>query len=298
MTNQHLDNSLLADPSVIYREDWTLLEKMSIHQEGLIIDRVIEPPGEAEVPPMTHHGLVFYLSHGTRQVTRIDGQEYDGEIHPKEFCLHPATFSSFNSWETTDECLIFIIEPSFLDRIAAQTESLNPDKIELKPIILGHDSQIENLASLFLQEMQSGGVGGKLYTESLSNLLAVHLLRNYCAFPAVFKEYKGGLAPYKLKQVINYINDNLDKRIGLEDLSKLLDLSTYYLCREFRNSVGVSPYRYILERRIDKAKELIKNTKLSLADISYESGFSSQSQMTQHFRKTIGVTPKVYRDRL
>ena len=298
MTNQHLSNSQLADPSVVYQDDWTLLEKMSIHEEGLIIDRVIEPPGEVELPPMTHHGLVFQLSHGKRQVTRMDGREYDGEIHSREFALQPATLPAFYSWETTDEGLLFIIEPDFLDRIATQTECIQSDKIELIPILKTRDPQIENLASLFLQEMQSGGMGGKLYTESLSNLLAVHLLRNYCAFPAKFKEYKGGLAPYKLKQVINYINDNLDRRIGLEDLANLLDLSTYYLCREFRNSVGVSPYRYILERRIEKAQELIKNSKLSLADVAYESGFSSQSQMTQHFRKSVGVTPKVYRDKL
>ena len=71
-----------------------------------------------------------------------------------------------------------------------------------------------------------------------------------------------------------------------------------YFCRMFSASTGISPYQYVLKQRVAKTKDLLKNSKLPLADIAYECGFSSQSQMTQHFRKQVGVTPKVYRNKL
>ncbi|MEO1672235.1 MAG: AraC family transcriptional regulator, partial [Cyanobacteria bacterium J06631_2] len=81
-------------------------------------------------------------------------------------------------------------------------------------------------------------------------------------------------------------------------VARLIDVSQYYFCRSFRTSMGVSPYKYVIQQRIAKAKNLIASSKLPLAEIAYDCGFSSQSQMTQHFRKCVGVTPKVYRNQL
>lgn len=99
------------------------------------------------------------------------------------------------------------------------------------------------------------------------------------------------------KQLIISIAISIDI-IKISDLAKLLDISQYYFCRLFRESTGVAPYRYVIQQRISKVKALIKENKLSLSDIALECGFSSQSQMTHHFGKLVGVTPKTYRDRL
>ena len=280
------------------KDEWVLNRK-SIHAGGVIVDHHIETPDTVEAGTIEHHLIGYGLSDLTpRQVTRMDGKEYDGELRKGDLWLKPNNTHSFWHWESTDECLLFAVEPAFLSKVAVQNDCANSSKIEVVPVIKTRDPILDALAIQFHREMERSELGNVMYVESLANQLAIHLLREYCAFSATPKEYKGGLAPYKLRQIINYINDNLDKRISLDDMAELLDLSSYYLCREFHNSVGVSPYRYIIDRRIEKAQELIKNTKLSLADVAYESGFSSQSQMTQHFRKSVGVTPKVYRDRL
>ena len=281
-----------------FKDEWILNRKL-IHAGGLIVDHHIEPPDTVEEGAASYHLIGYGLNDfNPRQITRMDGKEYDGEMKKGDFWLKPDRTSGFWHWESTDECLIFAIEPAFLSKVAIQNDCANSNKIEILPVLKSHDPILDALAMQFQREISRAELGNQMYVESLANQFAIHLLRDYCAFPTTPKGYKGGLAPYKLKQIINYINDNLDQRIGLDDMADLLDLSSYYLCREFRNSVGVSPYRYLLDRRIEKAKGLIKNTKLSLVDVAYECGFSSQSHMTQHFRKMVGVTPKVYRNSL
>ena len=276
------------------KDDW-IVSRKQIHTGGLIIDHHIQPADECGVERTNHHVMCFLLNDfSPRQITRIDTKEYDGTNKKGDIWLKPASSSGFWHWESTDECLVFMIEPAFLERVALENNCLNSDNIEILPILLKRDPQIDMLATQFRREMYSPEFGERTYIESLANIFAIHLLRKYCAFPATLKQYEGGLPAYKLKQALNYINDNLDQPIKLKDIAQILDLSQYYFCHLFKESTGIAPYKYIIKQRVEKAKDLIKNSKLPLADIAYECGFSSQSQMTQHFRKCVGVTPKVY----
>ena len=298
MTNQTPTKSTVNDPLRPTKKDW-IVSRESIHAGGLIIEHQIQPPNELEVGSISHHVLGYTLNTvGSRQVTHIDGKEYDGEIERGYAWLKPDSSEGFWHWESIEEGILFAIEPAFLSRIATENDCLNSNKIEILPIIKTRDPVLDALAMQFQREMNHAELGNLMYIETLAQQFAIHLLREYCAFPATFQEYTGGLPRYKLKQAIDYINDNLDEKINIYDIAKLVDISNYYFCRMFHASMGISPYQYVLKQRVAKTKELLENSKLPLADIAFECGFSSQSQMTQHFRKQVGVTPKVYRNRL
>ena len=128
------------------------------------------------------------------------------------------------------------------------------------------------------------------------NALYIHLLKNYCTVKPKLKNYRNGLSAQKTKLIIDYIDDNFDSNITLIELANLVNISQYYFCRLFRKSIGITPYQYIIQQRVAKAQKLIKASKLPLVDFAFECGFSSQSQMTGHFRKSTGKTPKKYRD--
>ena len=301
MTNQTpIDNNSTASkhPEGYWKDDWVLSRK-SIHAGGLIVEHHIEPPDEIEAKETEHHLMGYLLSDfGTRQITRINGKEYDGENGRGDFWLKPNSSESFWHWESTDECLMFVIKPDFLTQVATENDCLHSNKIEVLPILKTKNPVLDALAIQFHREMNHAEFGNLMYVETLAQQFAIHMLRECCVFPATFKEYADGLPRYKLKQAIEYINDNLHQKINIYDIAKLLDVSKYYFCRMFHASMGISPYQYVLKQRVTKAKDLIKNSKLTLADIAYECGFSSQSQMNHHFRKQTGVTPKVYRDKL
>lgn len=273
--------------------DKYLVKRQSIQNGDLVVEHLITPPDEIEVSALTHHHLSLQLSPGNRrQINRYDNQEYDGEFPVGSIMLAPAGVPVFWHWEQTDEALSFVLSPASLQRIALETDCLNPEKVELLNLPIARDAQIESFSLALLREMQSDKLGGRLYSESLANLFMIHLLRQFCAFEPQFRQYQGGLSTRKLQQAVAYIQDHLAEDISLEAIATEIGMSRYYFCRLFKQSTGVSPHQYVIQCRIDRAKELLLQGQKSIADVALQVGFTSQSHFTKHFKRIVGVTPK------
>ena len=186
------------------------------------------------------------------------------------------------------------LDPKFVDSIAA--DWVNPEITKLIPVFSNRaDLLILQLALALKAELISGCLGGKIYSDSIVTALTAHLIRNYANFvPQPPKEYRG-LAPKKLDNVIDYIQTYLELNLGIGELADLSGLSPFYFSRLFKESTGVTPYQYISRQRMERAKRLLQNTDVAIADIALRCGFSSQSSFSTAFRKVVGVTPKVYR---
>ena len=255
-------------------------------------------PGELEAPQgFTHHLITIFLTENPRQVTHFsDRQKYDGQMVQGEFYIYPAAVSGFTSWLATDETLHLIIKPDLLRKIAAETRCINPNKVELLPVLKNRDRQIEQLSQLFYLEMQNNSFGKQLYLESLTDLLGVHLLRNYCAFKPVFRTYKNGLASDKLRQTLDYINAYLDRDLSLEVMARQVDMSRCYFAAQFKQAMGISPHQYVNQQRVKKAQQLLQKKERSLLAIALDCGFASQSHFNKVFRQYVGTTPKKYQE--
>lgn len=286
-------------PLTSCKREWCISHR-SFHSDDLIVLHDIQPPDEIDVCRETHHTLFCNLIDSPQQVTRIADQEYQGPMKAGELFLMPARHPSFNAWETTNEAIIFLLTPAFLQRTADQTGCLiNPDHIELRPVLIDQDPQIEKIARLFYSEMQTEGFGDRLYSESLANCLAIHLLRNYSTATVKLDTYEGGLSPQRLQQATDFIQAHLDEKITLTSIAQHLNLSVHYFCQLFAQSTGMPPYRYVLRQRIERAKQLLKTKPdSSLGQIALECGFANQSHFTNHFRKLTGITPRGYRQQL
>ena len=253
-------------------------------------------PGRLEAPDgLDYHLITFFLTNNERQIIHLgDRGEYYGQINRGEFYLYPAEVSGFTEWQAIDKTLHLIIKPSLLREIALKTECLSPDRIELLPVLKDRDAQIEYLAQLLFAEMQTNNFGGQLYLESLSSILGIHLLRNYCIFEPVFRRYSDGLASNKLRQTIDYIQSNLERKLSLKTMAELVGMDKYYFATQFKQAMGIAPYQYVIEQRVEKAKRLLQNKKLSFTEIALECGFASQSHFNKVFRQYVGTTPKAY----
>ncbi|MGL4608642.1 MAG: helix-turn-helix domain-containing protein, partial [Trueperaceae bacterium] len=100
-----------------------------------------------------------------------------------------------------------------------------------------------------------------------------------------------GLTKKQMQQVVDHIHDRLTESLSLQDLSKVLGIQEWELARAFKKTTGIPPYKYVLEQRVYKAKELIETTALPLAQIALEVGFSSQPHLTFMFKKVLGYPP-------
>ena len=231
-----------------------------------------------------------------------------------EFYLYPAAVSGFTNWSAADETLHLFIKPDLLTSVALETECLNPDEIELLPVLKTYDPQIEQFTKLLFLEMQNNKFGGKLYLESLQQALIIHLLRQYCVFEPVFPKYSNGLAPYKLRQTIDYIQANLDQDLSLKVMAEQIGMSRSYFADRFKQAIGIPPHQYVNQQRIAKAKQLLRERSeamplceavsfraglsQTIAEIALECGFASQSHLNKVFRQYVKTTPKNYREQL
>jgi AraC-like DNA-binding protein/PAS domain-containing protein len=106
---------------------------------------------------------------------------------------------------------------------------------------------------------------------------------------------RGGLPPRALRRVREYVDAHLEENIGLEALAAAAGLSMFHFARAFKQSEGVTPHSYLIQRRVERAQELLTATDCSLSDIALATGFSDQSHLARHFRERVGIPPSSFR---
>lgn len=268
----------------------------TIQLEGWCVEHLQDQThAELEVPSLSKHTIILVRDSATRQVSRFAGLSYDGVGRKDHFMLLPANTPALFAWEGGDEAIIFDIDPEALRKTAMRTESINPGSVQLSPLVLGEDEQIKSFANLLQGEIETGGLSSKLYSESLLTAFNIHLLRHYCVFSPKIKTYNGGLSLHQLHQVVDYISANLSSGdISLKRLAGLCELSEYHFARQFKRSTGLAPHQYVTKHRLEKAKQLLEQRKISIAQIAIDCGFSNQSHFGKVFRQAVGTTPKRY----
>lgn len=263
----------------------------------ITIERQQHLPGEATIPPLPEHILTIHIGQPHTALHRRNGRVCQERIVKGHIALTPAgELHGWRSWDSECDVLLIRLKPEFLAHIALKTDDVDKSRVELLTNFSFRDAQIEQIGLLLWSERQFPDVASQLYTESLKNILAVHLLRNYCTSKQLVSEVSDDLSRSKLQLAIDYINDNLEQDLTLAEIAATIDMSHYHFARLFKQATGVPPHQYILQCRINCAKELLSNSNLSLVEITFRLGFNSQSHFTATFRKLTKTTPKAYRE--
>jgi AraC family transcriptional regulator len=115
------------------------------------------------------------------------------------------------------------------------------------------------------------------------------------ALGSAWAPVQGGLPRWRLKRVLAYVDDNLSHDISLDDLARVACLSSHHFSELFRQSMGTSPYRYVMARRVECAKVMLRTSVKGVLEIALAVGFSDQSHFSKVFRRATGTTPGLYR---
>jgi len=208
-------------------------------------------------------------------------------------CIIPAGLGYSAHWEDDLEHLSIFLDPLLLTRVAR--EMFMSERVELVDTCAGEDPLIRHIGLALLAEIGSEGSPARLYVDSLVNTLAIHLLRNHATLDLKWKSFSGGLAGYRLRRATEFIEESLADDLSLAEIARAADLSPYHFARAFKQSTGLTPLRYLMERRIERAKHLLADTELPIVQVSYQVGFKSQSHFTTIFRRLTATTPRAYR---
>ncbi|MBF6569127.1 MAG: helix-turn-helix transcriptional regulator [Candidatus Binataceae bacterium] len=158
------------------------------------------------------------------------------------------------------------------------------------------DPLISSMVSALAEELRSPSERGSLYADSLADSLTLHLFR-LNGHTRDLTPTHGELAGGALQRVRDRIEADLGKELSLRALADEARLSRYHFSRAFRAATGLPPHRYLTERRLERAKVLLRATEMPIIEIALDVGFSSQAHLTDCFHRFIGVTPGEFRRR-
>lgn len=243
---------------------------------------------------LTYHLVTVYMGAPSRQQALLSGRNYNILQTAGNVAVISAA-TPLKSWydEAEQDDIYLHLEPEFIRETAIGAD-LNPDKIEIVTSLDSRSPIIESMARMAFDELQRGGdaTGTNLYADSVANILAVQLLREYSSekMPPE-KRYVNGLTNKKLSLVLELIESDLSEDLPLKILANAAGLSEYHFLRMFKQSTGYTPHQYVINQRVERAKELLKQTDMTITEIAYLLGFSTPAHFTHHFRRKTGLTP-------
>lgn len=254
------------------------------------------PASELQPPAMSHHRLILLTRPPERLEILYGGVTRRLPPPAGSIILVPAGIPARYRWSGRMDALNIYLDPTLVARVAEEAFEVDPTRWELPPLDGLDLPPLQAVMGAVDAELSAGDAGGALAAESLANVLAVRLLRHVMAPRRPTRSRDGVLPRGRLRSVIEYIEEHLDTAPTLADMAAVARVSPYHFARQFRAATGLPPHRYLIMRRVERAKELLRcGEEVSLAQVATRAGFSDQSQLTRHFRRLVGVTPGQFR---
>jgi AraC family transcriptional regulator len=195
------------------------------------------------------------------------------------------------------ECLHLYLPPTLLDESALAGFDVDPAKLQIAYADGLADQVLFHICSplrdLLHRPRQPTDA---LFVEGIKVALAAHLLGHYTIDRWRPPAKSASLDPRRLQRVLDHIEASLAVDIRIEDLAAEACLSPFHFSRLFREATGLSPHRYVIDRRVHAARGELARSNLSLVEIALEFGFGSQANFTRVFRKATSLTPGQYRE--
>lgn len=190
--------------------------------------------------------------------------------------------------------LAVLVEKAFLH----DTSKLmfNSESIEFENKCFPYSPKIGNFIDCFIKESIDGQPGFEIFLQSISIQIVITMLRegihSLSNKTASMKSYSDNMC---IRRAVEFLTEHYDKNISLDELSREVNYSAYHFLRIFKTSTGMTPFEYLLNVKIEKAKALLEQTNYSITRICYLCGFSSTSHFNQAFKRKIGISPSLYR---
>ncbi|MEL6973304.1 MAG: AraC family transcriptional regulator [Bacteroidota bacterium] len=224
------------------------------------------PPHQTVEHRLLQHSLVVTDPKNCFQVERrLDGK-LKRYVHGNgRIDIIPAFLNHSTHWEQEVKFSVIAICPTLLNQT---TQESIQHEIELVPQFAIDDPVVQQLAIALKTEIQTGCMSGRLFGESLGTALATRLVQNYAVRKPSYASKTSGLSRLQLKRVIDYMEENLAQDLSILDLATLAGVSESHFSRSFKQSVGISPYQYLIQQRVERAKQLLQQQSIAIGIIA------------------------------
>jgi AraC family transcriptional regulator len=241
------------------------------------------------------HTVTMHFTDGVDLVQRRDGRTRQMRVRAGDLLVTAAGEPKLLRHEQEAELLKVQLAPELVERVATESGLSNACGNLLKDNFGTRDPQLAHFCRQFRAELEQDGIGSRLYAESLAIQLALYLLRHYSTASPGDDVGAGRLPAHKLRRAIDYMSDRLDEELSLESIANELSMSVFHFAHLFKQTTGLSPYRYVIELRLERAKSLLRSTELPITEIAQQVGYCNNSHFAVAFHRATGVTPRDFR---
>lgn len=225
----------------------------------------------------------------------------DGARNSHNHAIGPGTFSFMDLRQSTSllfhspfSLVQYYIPRRALDDVSDELASTRICEFPIPVLSCHEDPILQALTESILPSFEVAEVASPLYVDSVLRATSVHLATTYGNLSPL-TTLTGGLAAWQQRRIGELLDANLAGDVSLSELASECGVSTSHFTRAFRKSFGVAPYQYLIERRVQRSKDLLANSALSLSQIAITCGFSDQSHFTRVFNSRVGATPGQWR---
>jgi AraC family transcriptional regulator len=251
-----------------------------------------QPIWETPEAALMQHAVMIYTGNPVQTRRRLESGWKTNHYQAGQLGIYPAQAPQQVAWNAPVEFIHLYLMPATLDRAAAELFGQSRYELLAKSAI---DDPLISAIALQLKHEINCNLLDRIYLESTTVLLALHLLKHHSNITKREKPIAGQLSPRQLQAVQDYIAAHFAQNLSLQELANLVGLNPHYFCRLFKASLGMTPHQYLLKSRVDQAAQLLLQAELPIAEVAQKVGFYDQSRFTQVFRRWMGVTPKHYR---
>ncbi len=267
---------------------------------SLFVSAQHEEPFQASVDPVRDHLMVVHLGGPVHVQGAIDQRRARGLVPPGGIFLWPAGLGFRVGLEAGVDTLHLYIRSAIVDEVAETLGRSGTSQagrgVSLAPRLNERDDLLEQLALEVRRAATAGDESAALYADHLALAIAARLVRSNAGTSSRADSPRlRGLTSLQRKRIEEYIEENLDTAIQLQALSEAGGLSVSQFVRQFKASMGLSPYQFVLQRRVERAKRLLKHGEDPIVQIALACGFSHQEHLTHTFKRFTGDTPASYR---
>lgn len=267
----------------------------SLAARGLLVERhALEPTEFPEREPQQHN-FFMYTSPAVR--AEIKSPDFSGLrwIRPGALWVMPQGCRHEVRFEGAVEGVALAFEPVRFDNLLESAGGKFSTQIVQS--LAASPPKIEHLMRALDQESKLPSTHDHFGLECIATAIALALSQHA---RAIATPPKAGprLAPKQIRAVQSYVEEHLDQSITLAELASAAGLSSFHFLRAFRQSLGVTPGQYVLDRRMERARSLLKSSDLSIAEVGIRVGFDYSSHFTRAFRRAVGIAPSMFRNSL
>lgn len=239
-----------------------------------------------------HHLIIVHLNGPVRIRRELSGERREARIGTGGLFVLPAQRDFGVALLAPLETVHLYVHRTLIEATVRELCRDDLDAVEFLPRMGEHDPLLEQLARLactMIKEKQSD-----LFADSVARLIAAQLVRHHAIARRVELPRITGLQPSQMARVRALVAEKMEAPLSVDDMARAANLSPIHFARQFKRSTGRAPYQYIIEQRVERARELLRSD-LPIAEIAVRCGFTHQEHLTRIFGRTTGLTPAAYR---